>query len=744
LIMLRVTLLALFGVVMCLSLPVSDSPKSLSVVDDLEIEALVAIQKSDAPGKFKNFIPLVNHIVIYAGAILPTVQAKKANKHINEMTETMLLQTVSDAAGLKVDLEKNLPTADSILDAMIALGNVMGGSSGYNPITLVSNVIGKEDTAKMLDEIMKFPLHFPEPEEKQISAAEQVILTVGLGFGDQDYAINNFINSLSQQQKDMVDSLEKNVINKAVSAMTTPSGEPSPALIEEIKRQMREMEKRKGNTDMMPDEFKDLVRQSAKTSDEEKVQLQALVAIQADKTVASRFKDFLPLVNQVVLYSSAVLPSIKSSKQHKSNHDLSEAVLVQTIAEASGSNSSLAEIEKYMPTSDDMLDAMTKLGRVMAGNNGFNPVQMMTNIVGEQDMKDIIAEIMHFPVRFPDISDNQLIAAESVVLSVGLGVMNQDQALQAFYASLSDEQKRMVDSMQKNVIEKLINAMTLPNGDPSPKLIEEVKKEMREMEQKTGSTEGMPEELKDLVRQTAASSVEQLANVQALIAIHGSDAPATFDNFLPLVRQIVVYSGAVLPGLRSKKDHLHNSDLTESILVQTMADAAGNRPIASELEKSLPSADDLLSAMVALGNVMGGSSGYNPIQMLANVVGKEKLVSSIDEVMKFPLRFPDLTDEQLVVAEEVALSVGLGFMNQEQAIDKFVQALNEEQKRMIDSLQKNVFEAVINSMQTSDGKPSPALVEEIKSQMREMQNRKGNTDMMPQEIKDIVKESTKQ
>ncbi len=57
---------------------------------------------------------------------------------------------------------------------------------------------------------------------------------------------------------------------------------------------------------------------------------------------------------------------------------------------------------------------------------------------------------------------------------------------------------------------------------------------------------------------------------------------------------------------------------------------------------------------------------------------------------------------------------------------------------------QNVFEAVINSMQTSDGKPSPALVEEIKSQMREMQNRKGNTDMMPQEIKDIVKESTKQ
>jgi hypothetical protein len=301
----------------------------------------------------------------------------------------------------------------------------------------------------------------------------------------------------------------------------------------------------------------------------------------------------------------------------------------------------------------------------------------------------------------------------------------------------------MVDSMQKNVIERVINSMSLPNGEPSPKLIEEIKKEMREMERKTGTTDQMPDELKDLVKNSGSPSLEQLASVQALLAIHGSDAPAMFDNFLPLIRQVFVYSGAVLPGLRSKKDHTHNSDLTESTLVQTMADAAGSRPPQmSDFEKNLPTSDDLLSAMTALGNVMGGSSGYNPIQMLSNVVGKEKLVQAIDEVMKFPIHFPDLTDDQLVVGEEVALSVGLGFINQQQAIDKFVQSLNEEQKTMISSLQKNVFDALVNSMQTPDGKPTPALVEEIKRQMREMQNRKGNADMMPQEIKDLVTEGS--
>jgi len=273
------------------------------------------------------------------------------------------------------------------------------------------------------------------------------------------------------------------------------------------------------------------------------------------------------------------------------------------------------------------------------------------------------------------------------------------------------------------------------------------KKEMRELEQKTGSTDNMPSELKDLVRQSGSSQVEdQMATIQALVAIHGSDKPAMFDNFLPLIRQVVVYSGAVLPGLKSKKEHSHNSELTELSLVQTMTDAAGSRPSAtpvSDLEKVLPTSEDVLAAVSALGNVMGGSSGYNPIQMLSNVVGKDKLTAAIDEVMKFPLRFPDLTDEELVVAEEVALSVGLGFMNQEQAVDKFVSSLSVEQKAMLDSLQKNVFEMLINSMETPDGKPTPALVEEIKAQMREMQKRKGNTDMMPDEFKDLVKDAAK-
>jgi hypothetical protein len=176
--------------------------------DNLEQQALIALNKNDAPGKFKNFLPLINHVVVYSSAVLPAIRANKEHKHVAELGDAMLVQTIAEAAGMS-DLEKNLPSSESMLDAVIALGNVMGGSSGYNPVKMLSNVIGKEDMIKMMDEMIQFPLHFPEPNANQLVAAEQVALSVGLGFLDQDVAIQSFLHVLSKEQQAMVDSLEK-------------------------------------------------------------------------------------------------------------------------------------------------------------------------------------------------------------------------------------------------------------------------------------------------------------------------------------------------------------------------------------------------------------------------------------------------------------------------------------------------------------------------------------------------------
>ncbi len=64
-------------------------------------------------------------------------------------------------------------------------------------------------------------------------------------------------------------------------------------------------------------------------------------------------------------------------------------------------------------------------------------------------MKQIIHDIMHFPIQFPDLNDTQVIAAEEVVLSVGLGFGNQQQAIDGFIESLSPEQKVLITNIQK-------------------------------------------------------------------------------------------------------------------------------------------------------------------------------------------------------------------------------------------------------------------------------------------------------
>jgi len=275
--------------------------------------------------------------------------------------------------------------------------------------------------------------------------------------------------------------------------MTVENGDPSPALIQEVKRQMKEMEEKKGSTEMMPQELKDLVAQH-----ESKAEIQALVAITGNNKSSQQFKNFIPLVSQIVVYSGAVLPSVQAKKMNKHNNELSQSILIQSLA--GPSNVPQSELEKQLPTSEDVVDAMIAVGKVMGGSSGFNPVQMMTNILGKGEMQKVVDEVMKFPFRFPDFTDEQLVSAEQVVLSAGLGFSNQQLSIDQFLTILSEDQKTMINSLEKNVIEKLMNAMTLPNGDPSPALIEEIKSEMREMQTKTGSTSMMPEELVDLVK----------------------------------------------------------------------------------------------------------------------------------------------------------------------------------------------------------------------------------------------------
>jgi uncharacterized membrane protein YuzA (DUF378 family) len=340
------------------------------------------------------------------------------------LTDSLLLQTLSEAAyksraqrdaEAKAKAEADLPPATTVLNALVAIGAVMGGSSGFNPMQMMTNIVGEAEMATTIDELMKFPLRFPDPTQDQLVAAEQVMLSVGLGFISQDDALNAFINTLTDEQRAMVDELEKHVIENVMGAMMTPDGEPSPRLIEEIKKEMHDMEERGVSSEQMPENFKRMVSDA-----DLEAHAQALIAVSKDTSVDGKFKNFLPLVNQVVVYTTAVLPSVKAKKVNKHNNELTESLLVQTLAEAAGSSDEMADLEASLPSSETMVNAMVAIGAVMGGSSGFNPIGMMENIVGKSEMEAVVDEMMKFPIRFPDPTEEQLMAAEQVMLSVVL------------------------------------------------------------------------------------------------------------------------------------------------------------------------------------------------------------------------------------------------------------------------------------------------------------------------------------
>jgi hypothetical protein len=276
-------------------------------------------------------------------------------------------------------------------------------------------------------------------------------------------------------------------------------------------------------------------------------------------------------------------------------------------------------------------------------------------------------------------------------------------------------------------------------GQPSDKMVQEIKKEMHDMEEKTGNSDGMPPEFKMLVEEKEKSvskdvnvNADLLASAQALIALK-PDVSKKFDNLLPLVNQAVLYSTVALPMAKkaeAKKSANFKASLEESALIGL---ASSNNDL------DLPPAKSIREAMVAMGELLSNGNGYNPVVMFQNVLGGEAEMDKwMDTLMKLPTRLPEPTQEEIDGAQNVLLAYGLGFESEEQAIDHFMRTLSPSTREVVEDVQNNVVDKLTNSMINSDGTPSTALVEEIKRQMREMQNRTGNSDMMPEEMKAMV------
>jgi len=182
--------------------------------------------------------------------------------------------------------------------------------------------------------------------------------------------------------------------------MTVENGDPSPALIQEVKRQMKEMEEKKGSTEMMPQELKDLVL----TASKEEVKSGNLISTQVKAT------------------------------------DL--------------------EAEKILDTA--MLG-----GNFLRPAIGVNPVALMTKVLGIDNMKTMLKEVIDVAQEFPALTNDQIVAAQSLTASIATNSDNQMESFGKFVFSLSQVQVNIISKMEQKLFSTLKQSMANSKEDLS-------------------------------------------------------------------------------------------------------------------------------------------------------------------------------------------------------------------------------------------------------------------------------------
>jgi hypothetical protein len=125
------------------------------------------------------------------------------------------------------------------------------------------------------------------------------------------------------------------------------------------------------------------------------------------------------------------------------------------------------------------------------------------------------------------------------------------------------------------------------------------------------------------------------------------------------------------------------------------------------------------SAMVGFGRVMSGFAGFNPVEIMAKLVGTDGIANITEDFVQFVSVAEDLSPTQLESAKLVMESLGLGMETQQKLIDEFVQTLSPVQLFRLQNLQQVILSKLIASMKTNDGHPSPQLVKLISETVQE-------------------------
>jgi len=185
----------------------------------------------------------------------------------------------------------------------------------------------------VVQDVLATGSEFPPLTKEQGVAAQQMLASIALTSVVQFHDVEKFLNSFTPQQQTVALKLEEKILQFLASKFIGPDGSATPMFIQEAEKQLNEMKNQPNHNNGIFKILQSVVSEGSKKlmkkiqsikpfleepkSNDEIAHFNALIALNPKSTNSGKFKQFFPLVNQIVVYSSVVLPTLKAKKDHK-------------------------------------------------------------------------------------------------------------------------------------------------------------------------------------------------------------------------------------------------------------------------------------------------------------------------------------------------------------------------------------------------------------------------------------------
>eukprot|EP00299_Pterocystis_sp_00344_P015758 c7882_g1_i1.p1 GENE.c7882_g1_i1~~c7882_g1_i1.p1 ORF type:complete len:1211 (-),score=406.53 c7882_g1_i1:72-3704(-) len=676
------------------------------------------------PKAFVDLVPLVDQFLVYACAVVPTISSVHVSDQ-SSLLQSIALQIVPDMT--------SAPTfsTSTALNIITAVGEKQMRSCAYNPIAFAIALLGHDDSVVMLANVTRCAVDF-HPLANDRSAREFAD-SLGQPTAAVKALLKSFTSSLSSDQHSRLITLRREVLQTITSRMSEPDGTPSTRFVKVIEAQLKEMTQT--TPIAAPVVAVNPLEPSIVPPNRESLHQASIALMESEGS--SPYRPFLPLLNQVLVTSTVVLPGLKASQSRVKRSTLATSAIIDSINTASGLSEGWSGVGNDL---EGMQSALQRLGEVISRGHVFNAFDLMAKSIPQTAVNNVIALLLNASAGFSDFeNDQQLQAAQQVAMSIGTGLVAQEKAILTFLESLPRAEQDRVTDFQKLLMTVVMAHLMTDSLAPSDTFVAQLSHsggalasdELQFLTQSSATSladgdssvvsdavtapPSLPASLVDAVNSAKKATLEKgaarEAEIQSILLLQSivprSAKSIRFGELLPLLSQVFVTAGMVVPEILESRE---KRDFAQDAVTQTIFKLGG----VAAAPVTDGHGDQYVAAIKALATVMGRSSGINPIDVLELVVGRIDMVSIAGDVTSLSKNVLEKTAHNVTLLNQVLAAVGTTFEQQEEAVQNYLELMAPEQRDHVHEDMSQLTSRILNAFTTASGEPSAALLEAVK------------------------------